>query len=107
MPYEQALLNYGASIKRAYLHKALNRRLQGSAADIMKVAMLTCWENGIFNETGVPHVTVHDELGFSCSDDPRQLAAFDAMAHCMETALPMHVPIKVECETGADWGNVE
>lgn len=104
LPYEQALLKWG-SIRRAYLHKALNRRLQGSAADLMKVAMWRCWKDGIFDETGVPRLTVHDELDFS--DPGGRDKAFREMKHIMETAIPLSIPVIAECDVGPDWGHVE
>lgn len=103
LPYERALMKYGR-IKRAYVHKALNRRLQGSAAELMKMAMYRCWKAGIFDETGVPRLTVHDELDFS--DPGGKDEAFKAMAYEMENAIPIKIPVKVDFEIGPDWGHV-
>lgn len=105
LPYEKALRSYGGKIQRAYTHKALNRRLQGSAADLMKVAMLKCYEDGVFDVTGVPRLTVHDELDFS--DPGGKDEAFKEMKHIMETALPLNVPVKAVGEIGPDWGHVK
>lgn len=104
LPYEQAILRYG-SIRRAYTHKALNRRLQGSAADLMKKAMLKCYLDGVFDETGIPRLTVHDELDFS--DPGGKDAAFREMKHIMETALPISIPVRADGDIGPDWGHVE
>lgn len=104
LPYEQAILRYG-SIRRAYTHKALNRRLQGSAADLMKVAMLKCYRDGVFDETGIPRLTVHDELDFS--DPGGKDEAFREMKHIMETALPLRIPVRADGDIGPDWGHVE
>lgn len=104
LPFEQALRTW-SDIKRAYTHKALNRRLQGSAADIMKKTMLKCWEDGIFHETGVPRLTVHDELDFS--DPGGKEEAFSAMHQVMETAVSLKIPIKADYESGPDWGHVK
>lgn len=102
VPYEQALREYG-NIERAFTHKALNRKLQGSAADLMKKAMLRCWEEGVFNYIGVPRLTVHDELDFS---DPGGVDdGFEYMRHVMETAIPLRIPVKAEPEVGPDWGH--
>lgn len=104
LPYEKAILQYGG-IRRAYTHKALNRRLQGSAADLMKKAMWQCWIDGIFDSTGVPRLTVHDELDFS---DPGGCdEAFDEMQHIMETAIALKIPIKADAEIGPDWGHTK
>ena len=104
LPYEKAILQYG-QIRRAYTHKALNRRLQGSAADMMKMAMWKCYKDGIFNETGIPRLTVHDELDFS--DPGGKAAAFREMKHILENAMPLRIPIKADCDVGPDWGHVE
>lgn len=104
LPYDKALLTYG-SIQRAYLHKALNRRLQGSAADLIKKAMLDCYKDGVFAETGVPRLTVHDELNFS---DPGGVDdAFLEMKHKLETAIPLRIPVLADGEIGPDWGHVK
>jgi len=104
LPYEWALREYG-QIKRAGTHKALNRRLQGSAADLLKKAMWRCWKEGIFDETGVPRLTVHDELDFS--DPGGKDEAFKEMKYIMETAIPLKIPVKVDYEKGDDWGHVK
>jgi DNA polymerase I-like protein with 3'-5' exonuclease and polymerase domains len=103
LPLEKALVTY-AKIRRAYTHKALNRKLQGSAADQMKKAMHKCWKDGVFDATGVPRLTVHDELDFS--DPGGRDEAFLEMQHVMETALPLSIPVKADGEIGPDWGHV-
>lgn len=102
LPYEKALLKWG-SIRRAYTHKALNRRLQGSAADLMKMAMYRCWKEGVFARTGVPRLTVHDELDFS--DPGGRADAFTEMRHIMETAVPLSIPVRADADVGPDWGH--
>lgn len=102
LPYGAAISKYG-QIKRAKTHKALNRRLQGSAADLMKKAMLICWEDGIFDEIGVPRLTVHDELDFS--DPGGKDKAFDEMQRVLETAIPLRIPVRADYESGPNWGD--
>lgn len=105
LPYSQAIRSYGPDISRSYTHKALNRRLQGSAADLMKLAMVRCYEEGIFADTGIPRLTVHDELDFS---DPGGCdKAFIEMRKMMEDAMPLDVPVKADGEIGPDWGHVK
>lgn len=104
LPYERAILKWG-NIVRAQTHKALNRRLQGSAADMMKMAMIQCYEDGVFDYIGVPRLTVHDELDFS---DPGGVDdGFKEMQRIMETALPLKIPVKADGEIGPDWGHVK
>jgi DNA polymerase I-like protein with 3'-5' exonuclease and polymerase domains len=104
LPYGAALAKYGTDIIRAYGYRSLNYKLQGSAADVMKSAMLKCYEDGIFDATGVPRMTVHDELVFSdtgeTSDD-----AWREMQHAMENCLPgIRVPLKAEEAIALNWG---
>lgn len=106
LPYVAACETWGAQgLKRSMTHKGLNRRLQGSAADRMKAAMLRCYREGVFEVTGYPTLTVHDELDFS---DPGGVdSAFDYMQHVMESALPSRVPIVAECDKGPNWGEAK
>lgn len=103
LPYVAALRAYG-DIKRAYSHKALNRVLQGSAADGMKAAMLACWESGVFDVVGVPRLTVHDELDFSDAGGNEE--AWEYVKRTLETALPLRVPVIADLEVGPSWGQV-
>lgn len=106
LPYEKALLRYGSKLKRAYTHKALNRRLQGGAADIMKKAMVDCYEAGIFAETGIPLLTVHDELDFEdfgAEDAP----CWEAMRDIMENCVKTRVPIRIDDSKGPNWADAD
>lgn len=103
LPYKDALARYGSNIIRAYTFRATNYKLQGSAADMMKKAMYECYIRGVFNVTGVPRLTVHDELVFS---DPGGIPedAWKEIQHIAETCLPVKIPIKFEGSKGANWG---
>ena len=46
MDYNEAKANYGNNIRRAFTYKALNRLIQGSAADQAKKAMIDCYKAG-------------------------------------------------------------
>lgn len=106
--YENAVKWYGTNIKRAYLYRTLNYTLQGSSADMMKAAMVKCYQDGIFDVTGVPRLTVHDELDFSVAEEtPVVMEAFAEMRHIMETVIPLRVPVICDLERGPTWGDVE
>lgn len=79
-----------------FLNKALNRLIQGTSADMTKLAMRELWREGI-----LPLGTVHDEIDFSESDPERIKRA----KHIMENALPMTIPIRVDVGTGPNWGS--
>jgi DNA polymerase I-like protein with 3'-5' exonuclease and polymerase domains len=105
LPYHKALMRYG-QVKRAMTHKALNRRLQGGAADLMKMAMLRCWRDGVFDRTGVPCLTVHDELDFSDPGTAEADEAFREVRRMLESAVPLRVPVLADYEAGPSWGAV-
>ena len=84
-------------IRRAFTYKALNKLIQGSAADQTKKAMVDCYA-----ENFIPMLTVHDELCFSVEGQEQT----DRIKEIMETSLPLNVPTKVDCEVGDNWGEV-
>ena len=91
-----------------FSYKAFNAVDQGSAADLMKVAMVYCWEEGLYNNTGLePHLTVHDELDDSIAPTSEAIDAYKRQLEIMETAIEFNVPILVDGEIGKNWGNVE
>ncbi len=97
MPREQAEKEYGMGIRRAFTYKALNRLIQGSAADQTKQAMVDCHKEGL-----VPLLTVHDELCFNVESE-KQAARIKEI---METCSDLKVPSKVDQELGDNWGEV-
>jgi len=90
--------------QREGTHKALNARLQGSAADVMKKAMVDCHKAGVFAETGVPHLTVHDELDWSDPQTKESAEAFREAERIMVECIPLRVPLMVDVSVGANWG---
>lgn len=95
-----------ANIKRAGTHKALNAKIQGSAADIMKKAMVDIWDAGIFDVLPI-HLTVHDELDGSIGDSKVELEALKEMHHIMENCVQLSIPLLAEGSVGADWGHTK
>jgi DNA polymerase-1 len=84
-------------------HKALNALIQGSAADMLKKSMIRVAEMVDWKNTYL-HLTVHDELDFSIPKGAAGTKFRDDLRHAMED-WPMRVPIKVELERGATWGD--
>lgn len=107
LPYEQALMKYGA-VELAYTHKALNRKLQGGAADVMKKAMVDCYDAGIFAEDacGIPILTVHDELDFEDMNAPDN-PAWDEMRQIMQNCVKLKVPVRIDESVGPSWGEAD
>ncbi len=98
LPHDAALMEHGPGIKRAYTYKALNRLIQGSAADMTKKAMINLHKAGI-----TPHIQVHDELDISVKD--KQQA--ELIKNVMEDAVSLEVPNKVDYESGPNWGTIK
>ena len=96
LPHEAALQEHGPGIKRAYTYKALNRLIQGSAADMTKKAMINLHKEGI-----TPHIQVHDELDISVNNNA------DKIKEIMESAVQLEVPNKVDYESGPNWGTIK
>jgi len=82
----------------AFTYKALNRLIQGSAADMTKKAMVLLYEKGI-----VPHIQIHDELCVSIKDEATRIM----VQQTMEKAIPLKVKNKVDYESGLNWGNIK
>lgn len=105
LPLKKAVKAYGTDLKRAYLHKALNHTLQGGAADLMKMAMVKCYQSGVFDVMGIPRLVVHDALECSARDaSPATCEAFLEMKTIMENAIKFRVPIRVDGNRGPNWG---
>lgn len=93
--------------RRTKLHKALNKLIQGSAADVLKSAMVDIWESGVCKVINPPLLTVHDELDWSLPRTLQAKQAHDEVVHIMETTLQFKVPLICETESGPDWGHVK
>ena len=98
MDYEEADRTYGRGrIRRAFTYKALNKLIQGSAADMTKKAMVD-----LYNEGVIPHIQIHDELDISVESDD----AANKIIEIMENAVSLKVPNKVDYESGKTWGDI-
>ena len=98
LPLEQARKEYDEPLKRAFTYKALNKLIQGSAADMTKKSMVALYENGI-----IPHIQIHDEVDISVESD----AQAEQIIEIMESAVELKVPNKVDYESGANWGEIK
>jgi DNA polymerase I-like protein with 3'-5' exonuclease and polymerase domains len=102
---KQAAIDKWGPVKRAHTHAAANAVLQGSSADMTKKAMVEGKKAGIYDVLGYPHVTVHDEIGFSIiTGDPVHEEAAAEMKHIMENAYKLSVPVLVSAGRGDSWG---
>jgi len=83
---------------RAFTYKALNRLIQGSAADMTKKAMVDLYEKGI-----VPHIQIHDELCVSIRNKEERNTVHGAM----ENTIALNIKNKVDYESGPNWGTMK
>ncbi len=86
---------------------AINMPVQGSAADIMKLAMIRL--NGYLHEEGLASrmiLTVHDELVFEVPPDERD-RLIEVVPDLMATAYPLKVPLQVDLKLGPNWQDME
>jgi DNA polymerase I-like protein with 3'-5' exonuclease and polymerase domains len=83
---------------------ALNARIQGSAADIMKAAMSDIWSSGVCDVLGAPHLTVHDELDFSAPESKAGREALAEVKRLMEEVVDINIKLTVDFKTGKNWG---
>ena len=97
LPHEDALTEHGPGIKRAYTYKALNKLIQGSAADMTKKCMLELYKEGI-----TAHIQIHDELDLSVESPEHAKKIIEIM----ENAVKLEVPNKVDYESGETWGDI-
>jgi DNA polymerase I-like protein with 3'-5' exonuclease and polymerase domains len=97
LPHEEALQEHGPGIKRAMTYKALNKLIQGSAADMTKKAMVDLYKENI-----IAHIQIHDELDLSVESPEQAKRIIDIM----ENAVTLEVPNKVDYESGQTWGDI-
>ena len=98
LPHVEAMRDYGKNIRRAFTYKALNKLIQGSAADQTKQAMIDLHEEGF-----LPHIQVHDELNLSV-ENPEQYSVIKTI---MENCVSLKVKCKVDVEIGESWGTIK
>ena len=99
LPHNEATTKWGGSIKRAGTYKALNRLIQGTAADQTKKAMVDIYEQlGI-----IPLIQVHDELNCSVKSDKEAKEIKDMMETCIDLKVPSNVDYKIK----DNWGDAK
>ncbi len=97
-------INAANGMHRAYAERtAINAPLQGSAADIIKVAMIRLHQR-LREETPDASIIlqVHDELVVEApAAEARQVT--ELMRECMQSAAELHVPLTVDIDCGPSW----
>ncbi|HHQ4533810.1 TPA: DNA polymerase I [Aeromonas veronii] len=93
-----------AGLRKAAERAAINAPMQGTAADIIKCAMISVdsWIRGIEDESIRMLMQVHDELVFEIREE--KLEEYIAIIkEKMSAAAELHVPLLVEAGTGDNW----
>lgn len=97
-------INSANGVMRGFAERnAINAPIQGSAADMIKIAMIRIHDE--FRRRSLKSrmlLQVHDELVFDTHRDETETVK-TIVRECMQTAIPMKVPIEVEMNTGANW----
>lgn len=99
----EELKNKNYMIRSSGERMALNTPIQGTAADILKKAMVEIYEE--FNKRGLKSkmlIQVHDELVFNVLDSELEEVS-SIVKDIMENTIQLSVPLKVDIEYGENW----
>ena len=104
---KQLIDGYFATFPRVHEYmaerNAINAPIQGTAADIIKVAMIRIFER--FRREGIRSkmiLQVHDELNFSVLPEEKELVERIVVEE-MQNACPLHVPLIADAGWGSNW----
>lgn len=92
-----------ATVRGFAERNAINAPIQGTEADIIKVAMVRIWER--FKKEGIRSkmiLQVHDELNFSVFPDEREQVERIVIEE-MQNAYPLNVPLIADAGWGKNW----
>lgn len=101
--YIPELTSPDPQVRQAAERQAVNMPIQGTAADLMKLAMVRVWE--AFRQADRRSrllLQVHDELVVEVPDDERA-AVVETVRSRMETVYPLQVPLAVRITVRRDW----
>lgn len=96
-----------AGLRSATERMAINTPVQGSAADMIKLAMVKVNEKLKMQNVKCRLIMqVHDELVFECAKDEEQKVV-QIVTQEMENAVKLNVPVKVDVGTGKNWAEAK
>lgn len=96
-----------AQMRQREEREAINSPIQGTAADIMKIAMIKLPEAlKAANANAKMLLQVHDEILFECPESELELVAKVAR-DTMENAFPLDVALETEARVGVNWGELK
>ena len=95
--------SHTATVRGFAERNAINAPIQGTEADIIKVAMVRIWER--FKKEGIRSkmiLQVHDELNFSVYPEEREIVERIVIEE-MQNAYPLNVPLTADAGWGKNW----
>jgi len=95
-----------ALIKKAAQRTAINTPIQGTAADIIKIAMNKVHKKYKDKKDIKMLLQVHDELIFTIKNDKINFYAKE-IKNLMENIIELSIPLTVKVKTGKSWGDLE
>ena len=101
--YLPDITSHNATVRGFAERNAINAPIQGTAADIIKIAMVRIYDR--FRREGVRSkmlLQVHDELNFSVFPEEREKVEKIVLEE-MQGAYPLNVPLVADCGWGANW----
>lgn len=105
--YIPEIHNKNQAIRQFAERKAINAPIQGSAADLIKLAMIEL--SKCLKKRGLMSrliIQVHDELVLEIKKEEKKKAV-ELVGECMEKAMTLKVPLKVSIKSGKNWMEVE
>lgn len=101
--YLPDITSHNATVRNFAERNAINAPIQGSAADIIKIAMVRIYER--FHREGIRSkmiLQVHDELNFSVLPEEKERVEKIVIEE-MQNAYPLHVPLVADSGWGENW----
>ena len=101
--YLPDITSHNATVRNFAERNAINAPIQGSAADIIKIAMIRIYER--FRREGIKSkmiLQVHDELNFSVLPEEKEQVEKIVLEE-MQNAYPLHVPLVADSGWGNNW----
>ncbi len=101
--YLPDITSHNATVRGFAERNAINAPIQGTAADIIKIAMVRIYDR--FRREGLRSkmlLQVHDELNFSVVPDEKERVERIVLEE-MQGAYPLNVPLVADCGWGANW----
>lgn len=99
------LSSYNGRVDTRSAYKGFNKLIQGSAADMLKKAVVTLDERGLLDIFSLL-LLVHDEVDFNIPKRVEAINRLPEIQEVMEHTFPIAVPIRVDPEVGRNWGRV-